>query len=235
MRIDARFMHHVPDGKILLEGGKPAEYWVFLFISSFSRLQKSIESIITIRLCQHSEALGRKIARRHLSRLSDEDRWDYVKALAKDVSYTGDLARPSQVYWRCKRVRDFFSHSQVMPELVITSEYQSFHYYKAKEHAGLSEQLTPNGVRLLERECAWLSHFVYYLSYMGGTKAVQGHAIENERGEVVSARLEILEPPPLPIDVDWKPDNLSRVIKDEPGWVWSNTKTPADLGSDQDE
>lgn len=201
-----------------VEAGKPAEHWVLQMTAAFSWVQLRIESTLEIYLRRKSPALAAKIAKKHLQRLSDEDRWDYVKALAADVGYTGSLLPgASDAFWRCKRVRDLVGHNPEGMELVRSREQPDFHYRVPPDKKGgtVPDPLTPLSFRQLGAECRWLVAFLQHIGYLGGHVYVSGAAVVDDEGRPHPQYVEILEPPPLPVPPDWTIEGLSRPLPED--------------------
>lgn len=203
------------DGEIYVVAGKPAEHWVMELVGTFSGLQDSIRNLVWVYLSQTSPKLADAIDKKHLKRLSDKDRWDYVKVLAEDVGYKGDrLPSASQAFWRCKAVRDFVSHRRGQMTLVLSPDGTSYHYQSSESSSNkyLPDPLTPEVFRGLSAECRWLQALVNHLAFVGGIDFLGALFRRTPEGDLELPHLEILEPPPLPIEPDWDGSDLQRTL-----------------------
>lgn len=206
------------EGEVYFVAGKPAEHWVLEMIGAFASLQQGIETILGVYLRRFSREVAKKITQKHFGRLSDEDRWDYVKALASDAGYKGELMHSaSDAYWRCKRVRDLASH-QTGLTLVRDQSSLTYHYLLplGTQSKGIPEPLTPEQFRLLAAEARWLDALVDHIGYLAGIRYILPIARIGSDGEPQERRIEILEPPPLPISPEWDKEGLNREINSPP-------------------
>ena len=203
------------EGEVYVEAGRPAEHWVLRMTAEFSSVQLVIEHMLGSYLGRQSPALGRKITKKHLSRLTDEDRWDYVKALTADVGYTGSgLPQASDLFWRCKRVRDLVGHHPAGMDLVRSQERPDYHYSVPSDtrSGSVPDPLTPSTFRQLGAECRWLVAFLHHIGYLGGQVFISPAAKVDDEGTPRPQYIEILEPPPLPVPPDWEIEGLSRPL-----------------------
>ncbi len=191
---------------------RPAEHWVLEFVGAFASLQSGIELVLDLYLRRLSPKVAKQITRKHLGRLRDEDRWDYVKAMASDVGYAGSLLGPaSDAFWRCKHVRDLVGHKEGGLMLVRDPATPSY-YYRVPRNPHIPDPLTPETFRLLVAEVRWLDAFVDHLGYLAGLPYALPMARVGADGSPEERWIEILEPPPLPIAPDWNKDGLFREI-----------------------
>lgn len=207
------------DGEIYVVEGKPAEHWVVEFLGGFAALQNGIEQILGIYFQRHSPAVAKTLKKKHLRRLSDEDRWDYVKALAQDGGYVGNLMPPaSESYWRCKHVRDALAHPVTKLQLGRTETIPDYHYQLSKEarKPQIPDPLTPEVIRVLTAETRWLNAFLDHISCLAGNLYDLPWARLDSGSSSTTGRTEILEPPPLPIPGDWFSEGLYRFVPDSP-------------------
>jgi hypothetical protein len=203
------------DGEVYLVAGKPAEHWVLDLVGAFASLQDGIELILAMYLRRFSPAVTKKITKNHLRRLKDEERWDYVKALASDVGYTGDLLQPaSDAFLRCKDVRDLVAHQQSGLMLVRAPDNPTYHY-SVPPRPRTPNPLTPETFRLLAAEVRWLNAFLDHLGYLAGLRYASPMGRVGADGKSEPRWIEILEPPRLPIAPDWTNEGLFREIDDE--------------------
>lgn len=205
----------LPEGRLYVVDGKPAEQWVLEFVGRFSAFQNSAENVISTYLKASCPRLGEAIARKHLSRLTDEDRWDYVKALTRDVGYQGNLVpSASGAFWRCKRLRDFVSHHTRM-DLMRRWGGTSYYYEvpEAWRKPQMPDPLAPETFRDLAVECRWLEAFIDHIAYLSGVHFIGAVAHVNAEGKSEPQYLEIMEPPPLPVPANWDRAGLVRNIE----------------------
>lgn len=203
-----------PDELVYKVGSRTSEQWVLEFIGGFSTLQKTIESFVGGFIRQSSPFIGKKIEKNHLRRLTDEERWDYVKALAREGDYQGSLMHTaSNAFWRCKRIRDFVSHHPRML-LLYGEDGNVFYDVPHKQWRYLKvDPLTPETFRKLATECRWLEAFVRHLTYLSGFPFISAHVPINTAGEPQPQYVEVMEPPPLPVSDDWEASGLTRNIE----------------------
>lgn len=201
-----------PDDRVYVVDGKVAEQWVLEFVGRFSALQNVAEHLISMYLMASSPRLGKEIERKHLGRLTDQDRWDYVKALTWDVGYQGNLVpSASDAFWRCKLVRDFVSHHTGMS--LLRDWDSSSYYYKVPDEwrkPQMPDPLTPETFRKLANECRWLEAFIDHIAYLSGVRFISAAARVNADGDPEPQYLEIMEPPPLPVPANWDKAGLAR-------------------------
>ncbi len=120
--------YHPPPGHVVMEADFPARHWVLQLIADFSVLQSYIEVGVERKLNLGAPAAAKVVFRKFLRRLTDEDRWSLVKALAVDCDYDGDLSSGSDTFWQIKRVRDLFAHRSDVP-LVREAGSPEFFYF----------------------------------------------------------------------------------------------------------
>ncbi len=207
----------LPEGSSYVIDGKPAEQWALEFLGQFSAFQGRVETVVGTYLKTSCPNLGKAISQKHLRRLTDEDRWDYVKALTRDVGYRGDLVpSASMAFWRCKRVRDFIGHHTKM---TLMRRWGSASYYyevpEAWRKPPMPDPLTPETFRDLAAECRWLEAFIDHLAYLSGVRFISAAARLNADGKPEPQYLEIMEPPLLPVPADWDGAGLARNIDNE--------------------
>lgn len=202
---------HVPEGQVIMEAGFPAQHWVLQFIADFSGVQSNIEMVLDRKLALETPAVAKVINKKFLRRLTDEDRWSLVKALAVDCDYDGDLRAASTAFWRCKRVRDLFAHRSDLP-LVRTPSSPDYFYLITGSEApdGLPDPLTPAALRQLSADCRWLSALVSHLASRSGVKFASFLVRERSDGFRYLPSIECLAPPPLPVPLDWDSTGLTR-------------------------
>ena len=202
----------VPAGHEVLEGGKVPEYWLLELLSRFSQLQTQIEWTVHSYLHAKSPRLARALVNNHVNdRLRDRERWAYVKAIASDVGYDGDIPAASTAFNECSQVRNVIAHSEG-GLVLVTSQDRDFQYYIFPQGWGkpVPDPLTPGVVHKLVTQCVWMSSYLNYLGFRGGMKFRSVDAGSEERGLPVRP-LEILAPPPLVgIPIDWTPTGLMR-------------------------
>lgn len=201
----------IPDGQVVLEGDKTAEHWLFELLKSFSRVQGGTRTLVWQHLSVHSSSLADVLSVRYLGRLNDDDRWAYVTAIASDVGYTESLAQPTRVFNEARAVRNFVAHAQEL-ELFTTEGRPFWHYVvsPAWEKKGVPSNLTPRDVRRLATGCKWIEYLLQYLAYLGGAKFMSFVFARDEAGNTLPQPLELLPPPPLPVPLDWEPNELIR-------------------------
>jgi hypothetical protein len=195
----------LPAGHVVIEGGQPAQSWLLGVLGSFARLQDEVQHQLTMYIYNKSaEHVALTLERCHFSRLTDAERWGYIKSLAKDVGFTGDLNRASDAFWRCKRVRDVIGHSESL-ELWFDPTIQAYTYLSgAKRLKGVPDPLTPAVLRMIEAETRWLWSLVRHLGYLGGVTYVSVGFHRHDDGKLHAPALEIPDPGPLPTDPDWQ-------------------------------
>lgn len=223
--------------QVYIEAGKPAEHWVLRMAAEFSAVQVAIDSVLTMHLRQRSPALGHKIARKHFRRLSDEDRWEYLKALAEDAGYSGGLLTDaSEVFRRAKRVRDLVGHHPEGLELVRSQENPEYHYdTRGAEAKDMTGPLTPLAFRQLGAECRWIVALVDHIAFIAGQTYVSPFGRADESGRPQAVYLRMLEPPALPIAADWTADELRQELpSDEDSSAPPSTLTEEDQLSPPD-
>jgi hypothetical protein len=201
--------HSPPVGQAVMEAGFPAQHWVLQLVSDYSMLQSSIEMAVEQKLSHSAPAMAKVISKKFLRRLTDDDRWSLVKALASDCGYTGDLGSASNIFWKAKRVRDLFAHRS---DMLLVREPSSAEYFYLLFDApdGIPKPLTPAVLRQLSADCRWLRALVDHLSSLAGTKFASFMVREREDGFKYLPSIEILSPPPLPVPPDWEPVGLAR-------------------------
>lgn len=206
------------DDEIYPVAGRPAEHWLLELVGTFSALQSQIEFIIEFSLGRHSPKLAKKIKEKHLGRLSDGDRWDYVKALAADARYEGALlASASDAFWRCKHVRDLVGHHEGTLRLARDRHSPMYFYVVTEERRKpqIPNPLTPEEVQKIVVEIRWLDAFVDYISYLAGNRYISRSFRVGENGQPQPRWLEILEPPPIrELTLDWTKEGLHREVPD---------------------
>ena len=219
---------HLRDGQVLLEGDRPAEHWALELMAGFTRLQFTIESQLTAYLHQHSPHVADVLEKKYISRLTDDERWLYVKAMGKDVGYQGNLQPAGDAFWRCKRVRDVIGHSTSFQPLYDPT-IQAFRYPIDRNHhkKGVPDPLTPAVLRNLAMECRWLEAVVTHLGYLGGVRSMSVGGHQHEDGTVHWPLLEIPEPGPLPTDPAWQAAPAQLRPCDAGGLRTSSSKVPS--------
>lgn len=187
-------------------------------LAEFSSLQEAIDGTVAQYLIGKTPELGRRIAKKHLSRLSDEDRWTYVKAFARDVGYPSSLQAAGDAFWRCKHVRDLVGHHQTGGlELVRTHDRKGYYYRltpKGEIKPQIPTPLTPASFRQLGAECRWLQALIFHLGYLGGLRYISSMARMNTDGQPEPIYMRILNPPALPISPEWISSELWCEIDD---------------------
>jgi hypothetical protein len=201
--------HYPPVGQAVMEAGFPAQHWVLQLVSDYSMLQSSIEMAVDRKLAQSAPAIAKVIRRKFLRRLTDDDRWSLVKALALDCGYTGDLGDASNIFWKAKRVRDLFAHRSDI-SLVREPSSTEYFYLLFDAPAGVPKPLTPAALRQMSADCRWLRALVDHLASLAGTKFATIVVRKPEASVGYLPRIEILPPPPLPVPPDWDPVGLAR-------------------------
>lgn len=104
------------------------------------------------------------------ARLTDDERWEYVKGLAKDVNFNAGLQQASDIYWSCKRTRDVVGHAPRL-DLLYDPDVSLYRYVLDSRSKGVPEPLTPATLRLLATQCEWLQRLVEHLLFRGGGRS----------------------------------------------------------------
>lgn len=213
--------HHVPAGQVLLEGSRPAEHWALALVAGFASLQECIASALhTYIQIKGAGHVANLLNKRHFSRLSDDERWDYVKALAKDVGFDRDIQEATDVFWRCKRTRDVIGHAPQL-SLLYDPEIGLFRYEShGSPSKGVPDPLTPATLRLLTTQSKWLDQFVCHLLYRGGGRFITAWGHQHEDGTVHPFRVEIPDPGPVPNQPDWDPPTGRTFPCEATGCTW---------------
>ncbi|WP_159096562.1 MULTISPECIES: hypothetical protein [Miniimonas] len=200
------------EDEVYLVAGRPAEHWALEFMGAFAGVQNGIETLLAFYLSRFSPELSKAVAKRHFARLSDDERWTYVKAWARDAGYTGELLEDaSNAFWRCKRVRDFLGHPRTA--LVLARDFEDATYcYQVPEdrRALLPDPLTPEALRVLGAECRWLQAFLDHIGSLAGLPYALPMARVGPDGKPETRWIEMLEPSRLPIGPDWTNEGLFR-------------------------
>ncbi|MCW2848956.1 MAG: hypothetical protein JWR90_2930 [Marmoricola sp.] len=196
----------VQPGQVVVEADRPAEHWILEFIGAFSMVQDQVEFAVFMRIRSESPRLAKTLQEKYLTRINDTDRWEYVKALAKDVGYEGDINRASDTFKACQRLRNLVAHSN---QLDLVREHGTSDYFyqlpPGVTPRGVPTPLTPAVFRQFAANCRWLRALIVHLESLGGTKFVLPVGIERADGSLYSPRIEMLAPPPLPVPPDWAP------------------------------
>lgn len=185
-------------GEVYIEDGKPAEHWVLEMVAEFASVQTGIEAIVSAHLRRMSPGIADKITKKHLTRLSDEDRWDYLKALASDAGYEGKLLNSaSDAFWRCKRLRDLVGHYPTGLVLVRSQEQPDFHYRVPREgkFKKVPDPLTPQTFRQSGADCRWLHAFIEHIGSLAGIPFIRAIAKVDPDGRPQPWYVTIEEPP----------------------------------------
>lgn len=206
----AMVWHHPPAGHVVMESDFPAQHWVLQLVADFSVLQSSIEMAVERKLALGTPAVAKVINKKFLRRLTDEDRWSLVKALAIDCSYDGDLSGASGLFWQCKRVRDLFAHQSDLALVRESGSSDYFYLVTGDVPEGVPSPLTPAAVRQLSANCRWLRALVDHLASRSGVRFASFVGKHRADGSLYLPSIEILPPPPLPIQPDWEPVDLTR-------------------------
>lgn len=206
--------HHPPVGHVVMEADFPAQHWVLQLIADFSVLQSSIEVAVDRKLALDTPAVAKVINKRFLRRLTDEDRWSLVKALAADSNYDGDLSAASAIFWQSKRVRNLFAHRSDLALVREPSSPEYFYLVNGDSPEGIPSPLTPAAVRQLSANCRWLRALVEHLASRSGVRFASFVARRRADGFMYLPSLEVLPPPPLPIPPDWEAVDLTRETGD---------------------
>jgi hypothetical protein len=181
--------------------------------AEFASVQMGIETMVGFHLIRASPALGKAISKKHLRRLSDDERWGYLKALAKDAGYAGDqINKASDAFKRCKRVRDLVGHLPSGLQLMRRPGQVEFEYhypiYDEVNYEGIPKPLTPQTFRQMGAECRWLHAFIDHIGFLAGQRFISPRAEIGEDGQIREVAMRVLEPPPLPVPPDWEPVDL---------------------------
>lgn len=196
---------YVPQGSVVMEAGRPAEYWPIALLAGFSRLQELIRQCLTLVLKQHgSNAMADELTRKHFSRLTDADRLAYLKALARDSGHESKISSISDVFWRCKRVRDVIAHQEYL-ELLYEPRLEVHCFNIAPERMkGIPSPLTPAALRLLVANCRWLEAQVCWLAQQAGVPVISPVGHRHPDGTVHSAKVRLVDPGPPADDSEWQ-------------------------------
>ncbi|MDR0960613.1 MAG: hypothetical protein LBM23_09800 [Propionibacteriaceae bacterium] len=203
-----------PHGEIIMEAGFPAQHWVLQLIAEFAILQNSIEMTIRKKLALETPKIAKVINKHFLSRMTDNDRWELIKALACDANYSFPLQSESTAFAECKRVRDLFAHRHHIDLVCEPNSSEYFYLLNGADAKDIPSPLTPAKIRQLGANCRWLSAFVLYLASNSGVRFTPMHLTRDSGGSYYLPEIEILKPPPLPIPPDWEPTDLTREIGD---------------------
>lgn len=205
----------IPDGVAVFEADRTAEHWVLELLREFAGLQATIGSFLHTRFCEHSAKVADLLRKKHLARLSDDDRWSYVEALTTDVGYDDDLVMAKEAFFRCRSVRNVFAHPQFELTLATAPGRPEPHYVfpSSLKTKSIPDPLTPGAVRQLGADCRWLTYLVTYLSWRGSTRPWMRFDPSKEDNKV---ELVLSKPPPLPVSPDWTETSLFQSKDDAP-------------------
>lgn len=223
--------YHLPEGQVLLEGNRPAEYWPLALVAAFARLQDSIAGAMHAYIYNMGAGhVADLLNKRHFARLTDDERWEYVKGLAKDVNFNAGLQQASDIYWSCKRTRDVVGHAHRL-DLLYDPDLSLYRYVLDFRSKGVPEPLTPATLRLLATQCEWLQRLVEHLLFRGGGRFLgAGHL--HDDGSVHPSFVEIPEPGPVPVHPEWDAP-IGRTLPCEgPGCSWRSVDESKMTGSD---
>lgn len=210
----------LPEDHVFMEANRPAEKWALGLLGAFTRLQEVIEGTVAGCIEASNPHLSQVIYKKHLQRLTDDERWAYVKALAVDVSYVADMQPASDAFWGCKRVRDIVGHSYSL-DLVYDTDLGSYRYqYNTAQHKNAPDPLTPAVLRRMVTDAHWLAALVRHIGYLGGVKCI-GAGHRHPDGRVHFPWAEVPDPGPRPQDSDWEPPVGGYLPCDEGGF-WAD-------------
>lgn len=192
--------------EVMILGDKSAERWILDFLGAFSRLQSAISSTVWNVFAVRNGALAKVLYKTQLTRLSDGDRWNYVKALAKDASYPGNMQIASDRFWRAKHTRDLVGHSPTFEYAFDTTT--GTYGYPANWGTGRSRQvpdpLTPQSFRQLITDCNWLVCLVNHLGSERGANPQEWMGRAHDDGTVHLGNVRVVNPGEPPSTHVWQ-------------------------------
>lgn len=192
--------------QVMALGNQVVERWILDFVGEFTLVQSAIDTLIWGAVATERPKFAKALSDSIFKRITDGDRWNYFKSLAKDLKYEGDLRVASDRYWRCKKARDLVVHSFSLSYGYGTST-QAFGYHldpKAAEKADLPNPLTPQVFRQFVTDCKWLVSLAQHLLFLTGLEVTTYWIPTHKDGSAHSGGFEFVDPGPAPSDHQWE-------------------------------
>lgn len=129
----------------------------------------------------------------------------YVKAIAKDVGWQGNISAASNAFWEIKHVRDPFGHSvsrdQIYDPAIANYRYKFDEIYDSK----VSGSLSVSRLRILISQCKWLNALFMHFLYLAEVPVISRiGAVAPGAKTPHSHRLEVPDPGEVPALSEWE-------------------------------